>query len=124
MVISDFNIICLAQKGAELFNSKMIKSTANNLNVKKVLTYIGWNIFQGFKGIWYEIYSKNRESKDYQYDQEFFDLDYKSTIYSDKLIALKNKRNRVICVKEYERHIEYYRFLFGKIAHSSDLCYD
>lgn len=40
MVISDFNIICLAQKGAELFNSKMIKSTANNLNVKKVLTYI------------------------------------------------------------------------------------
>mgnify|MGYP000014848444 CR=1 FL=1 len=105
MVISDFNIICLAQKGAELFNSKMIKSTANNLNVKKVLTYIGWNIFQGFKGIWYEIYPKNRESKDYQYDQEFFDLDYKSTIYSDKLIALKNKRNRVICVKEYEKDI-------------------
>ena len=36
MVISDFNIICLAQKGAELFNSKMIKSTANNLNVISV----------------------------------------------------------------------------------------
>lgn len=105
MVISDFNIICLAQKEAELFNSKAINSKANNLNVKKVLTYIGWNIFQGFKGIWYEIYPKNRELKDYQYDQEFFDLDYKTTIYSDKLIALKNKRNRVICVEEYEKDI-------------------
>lgn len=94
-----------AQKEAELFNSKAIKSKANNLNVKKVLTYIGWNIFQGFKGIWYEIYPKNRELKDYQYDQEFFDLDYKTTIYSDKLIALKNKRNRVICVEEYEKDI-------------------
>ena len=94
MVISDFNIICLAQKGAELFNSKMIKSTANNLNVKKVLTYIGWNIFQGFKGIWYEIYPKNRESKDYQYDQEFFDLDYALFLPLPLLLPKKQRKKK------------------------------
>ena len=105
MVISDFNIICLAQEEAKLFKSETVKSTANDLNGKNVLSYIGWSIFQGFKGIWYEIYPKNRGSENYQYDQEFFDLNYKTAIYSDNVNALKNKRNRVICVKEYEKDI-------------------
>ena len=105
MVISDFNIICLAQAEPELYNSNTTKVTANNLNEKEVSTYIGWEIFQGFKGIWYEVYPKNRESENYQYDQEFFDLNYKTSIYSDKLIALKNKRNRVVCVEEYKKDI-------------------
>ena len=105
MVISDFNIICLGQKEPELFSSKTIKTTATDLNKDGTATFIGWDTFLGFKGIWYEILPNDRESENYRYDREFFDLNYKTTAYVDTLLALKDKRNQLVCEEKYKKDI-------------------
>lgn len=105
MVIADFNIVCLAQKNADLFHSERIKSTAVNLNSKSVNTYDGWNIFKGLRGFWYDIYPKDRELENYQYDREFFDLSDTSKPYDYTIAALKDKKNKLICIEEYKTQI-------------------
>lgn len=105
MVISDFNIICVNQQNAEYFDCEVIKCDAVNINLKTPNTYANWNILQGFKGIWYDIYPIARNKDNYQYDDEFFDLSYKKDVYDDKIIALQKKKNQLICIEKFRESI-------------------
>ena len=88
MVVSDLNIICLNQKNAEYSVNERIKCDAVDINIKTPVTYSGWSILQGFKGIWYDVYPKDRIAENYQYDNEFFDIVCIKDTYIDTLNEL------------------------------------
>lgn len=105
MVVSDLNIICFNQKNAEYSANERIKCDAIDINIKTPVTYSGWNILQGFKGIWYDVYPKDRIAENYQYDNEFFDIVCIKDTYIDTLNALKVKGNKLICIKKFKQDL-------------------
>ena len=89
MVVSDLIIICFNQNYAEYIVNERIKCDAVDINIKTPVTYSGWNILQGFKGIWYDVYPKDRIAENYRYDNEFFDIGCIKDTYIDTLNAQK-----------------------------------
>lgn len=102
MVISDFNIICIQQEKAKIYQKDGIGCDyIKNIDVSKGFYADKWQLLNSLKGIWYSFYPMEREEAG-NYNDEFFDLELDENsnqiIFSD---SFNKKKYILICEEKY-----------------------